>query len=1009
MNGSNSCVICKSPLVLDPIKGAYQCQNAQCKMYGRAVQPCEICKTYSVSGSPAMCLNPTCAVHERPRDICPQCQSSTLLTVSGLQLCVNGRCPSNDNAPACWFCKKTTVSVVQHKSPLFACRNPECSAVMKLIRPCPVCVQHAFDLSQGRCLNSACPTKGARVRECPSCHRKRFFGSSSADKMCANSVCDLFIGDAALAQAAAKSSSASGFSMVAPPNPFGDEPDHPAIIAPTPPPPPKSALPTKPATSPLIHPTPSSPATKPPQRPAKPAAATTTPAVAQLSGSDDGDFGIDQTIALDADAMRQVQNLLKGGSSATPPAKPAAAKTPLPSAPSAATNGGEDEEFTSTLPMFRTPDFAAPREDAIGPANAPGATALSRPDLPKPVAPTLAVKRPLPPVESDDPAMTAKIDPGAAWNDAGWKPADVPSIGPSSSSEPERIESISKQIDDAEQGDTGDELGVVETSTVGGPVFAPPADPTSARAVPDLGTGPVLGGIESNTTTNIPAVDASHDDMELSEDEPAEINFQTAFEHLRRQFIQPKGQKPSPLYLVIGLAGVGKTCFLTMLGQVLLGGRFFSPREEIKPQMVKIDARYREYIRDLVYDFSSFRFDEYIANGLWPPADIPGQTSEFLITELLNADGDIARLATLEISGEIYQEFLPKVAEIYQDPATIDRLDANHRIIWELMQNAEGIVVLLEGSVDINTRTQMYGQFFQALYQWKSAQVRRTLRTWYEEFSELDEKDYPLILRTIIGGFRKKKRVSFEEFSAEVRRKSSQAVETLEEQGINELFIRHFRLFEELRILYGRVDPDNVPLQRLTNILESDPNYKDPNNQLQAFKAFLRGFLTKFTSDKHFLEQVYQKQNLGEEDLGEDDLRVFQRYVCWQYGLDESELQSFDLSQAISRADDEGSRPFDKLKYLAITFTKTDKDFAIYPASNFPKVVNVDWANPLPRLGNYLTLCNGYLKYYNASVAGYSARKDAGFLLGRRGTLTPINIAEPILDMLTFQGHPPLF
>ncbi|MBZ0287548.1 MAG: hypothetical protein K8I30_08030, partial [Anaerolineae bacterium] len=346
---------------------------------------------------------------------------------------------------------------------------------------------------------------------------------------------------------------------------------------------------------------------------------------------------------------------------------------------------------------------------------------------------------------------------------------------------------------------------------------------------------------------------------------------------------------------------------------------------------------------------------------------------------------------------------------IFQDPSTIDRLDPNHRIIWELMQHAEGIVVLLEGSVDINTRTQMYGQFFQALYQWKSAQVRRTLRAWYQEFLELDEKDYPLILRTIIGGFRKKKRVSYDDFSAEVRRKAQQVVETLEEQGINELFIRHFRTFEELRILYGLVDPDNVPLKRLTNILESDPNYKDPNNQLQAFTAFLRGFLAKFTGDRHFLEQVYQKQNLGDDEIVEDDWKVFQRYVCWHYSLDESELQSFDLSQARDRGDEETERPFDKLKYLAITFTKTDKDFAIYPASNFPKVVNVDWANPLPRLGNYLTLCNGYLKYYNASVSGYSTRKDAGFLISRRGTLTPINIAEPILDMLTFTGHPPLF
>ncbi len=34
-------------------------------------------------------------------------------------------------------------------------------------------------------------------------------------------------------------------------------------------------------------------------------------------------------------------------------------------------------------------------------------------------------------------------------------------------------------------------------------------------------------------------------------------------------------------------------------------------------------------------------------------------------------------------------------------------------------------------------------------------------------------------------------------------------------------------------------------------------------------------------------------------------------------------------------------------------------------------------------------------------------QKDGTFHIGRRGTLTPINIAEPLLDMLAYQGRPP--
>jgi hypothetical protein len=233
-------------------------------------------------------------------------------------------------------------------------------------------------------------------------------------------------------------------------------------------------------------------------------------------------------------------------------------------------------------------------------------------------------------------------------------------------------------------------------------------------------------------------------------------------------------------------------------------------------------------------------------------------------------------------------------------------------------------------------------------------------------------------------------------------------MQTLDDRGINALFVEHFQVFEELRLFYQLYDPQNKPMERLSRILESDPNLQDANNQLQAFASFLRGFLNQFIKDRTFLQSVYEKQTSDAYDV-EDYWKIFQRYICWHYGLDEEELQLYDLTPSVDRREHEQTlTPFHKLKYLSIVFTKTDKDFSIYPASNFPKVVNVDWAAPLPRLGNYLTLCNGYLKYYNSSISGYSIRKDAGFQLGQRGTLTPINIAEPILDMLTFSGQPPL-
>jgi hypothetical protein len=52
---------------------------------------------------------------------------------------------------------------------------------------------------------------------------------------------------------------------------------------------------------------------------------------------------------------------------------------------------------------------------------------------------------------------------------------------------------------------------------------------------------------------------------------------------------------------------------------------------------------------------------------------------------------------------------------------------------------------------------------------------------------------------------------------------------------------------------------------------------------------------------------------------------------------------------------------------------------------------------------DYLHLLGGKVSFYNASTSGYSILRDTLYVPGPENTLTPINIIEPIFDMLGIQ------
>lgn len=868
----HTCYECNEKLSLNATLGQYECTNPRCSACG-AVARCEVCQELSIGSTPRRCLNPTCPAHNTRRDGCGSCGRETQIVLSKVLVCLNESCARNASLPACSFCGWDSLSRADYKTLLVTCRRRDCRAGLKLIRNCPVCGKLTFDLHQARCLDKDCLTVGVRVSHCPSCSKKRYFGSKPGEKKCANPDCELFIGIAnGVAPARMQTSSDRLRGSTALPAASAVRPDT------------RSRDQRGLAPSVIIEPGDGGPGTQIDQ--------PLVDKLAQASASMRGDTG--QVVM--RDGVASPAELMTIGDR----------------------DGWEDERDRDTQVRVREGSGVHER--------------------------------------------------GAAISTRG--------VGRQSSGEITRTSIIASR----------DELQATQDR--------------NGEALPDLD--------DDSTTGNVAIAD------DLIELEAGEVDFPAAFRYLQRTVLKPDGTKRSPLYLVVGLSGVGKTCYLTLLGQVLQGRSFYTPRPDIAPQMVQIESRYRPFLRDLVFNYSNPRWQEYISQGNWPPPDIPDQSHHFLVTELLKEGGDLAKLVTLEISGEVYQSLLYEIPRIYQDPAHVDELGETQRIIWDMMQMAEGMTILLDitmglGLHDERDSSRVYFDLFQALAQWKEAVVRRILHDQYARFLKRDKSKDPLAIQFIINQMQQTAApVSFEQFATEMSEKAKPCLQTLKDYGVLAVFQRHLRAFNELRTFYVTVRPEDRAMTRLMELLGQIDTLKNPSQALGAFQVFVSTFFEQF-SDNDFLAKAYERLTAEVSAPTLDQWQIFLRYISWYYNLDEEgALQLLDDKNLATGGDKNGKRPFRDLRQLAIVFTKTDKHHAVYPASNFPRVVAPEWTRILGRLSNYLTLSNGYLKYYNASVTGYSVRKDANFQIGRRGTLTPINIAEPILDMLTFRGQPPL-
>ena len=112
----------------------------------------------------------------------------------------------------------------------------------------------------------------------------------------------------------------------------------------------------------------------------------------------------------------------------------------------------------------------------------------------------------------------------------------------------------------------------------------------------------------------------------------------------------------------------------------------------------------------------------------------------------------------------------------------------------------------------------------------------------------------------------------------------------------------------------------------------------------------------------------------------------------------------FDLDPALplvaEGAAKGGEPPFYGLRHIAVVVTKSDMHPTISPPDSYPDQRLPKCKPVISALDGYLRLCGGGVRFYNASSTGYSILKDTLYYPGRENTLTPINVAEPIFEML---------
>jgi hypothetical protein len=496
---------------------------------------------------------------------------------------------------------------------------------------------------------------------------------------------------------------------------------------------------------------------------------------------------------------------------------------------------------------------------------------------------------------------------------------------------------------------------------------------------------------------------------------PAAI--EEAYDLLRSTLLQGEGKR-SPLYLIIGLPGSGKTVYLTLMGAMLgfRSPRFSFPYEGVEPNWVKVEklvARHRAStdprrlerisarIRDLVFDFGQERYESFLAAGQWPPAtaheeeeDDARPATYFLVSEILRNMKTAADVVTLETSGEHYQEVLRNFQKYAQgaQPA-----NATQRVLVDMMNAADGFIVLVDP--DNRDNDTIFKNFFMVL---KDGLRPRALNAFYNELRQsvggppggahAAEKagDVRRLIQLIREDEQRRQRLETQ-FADERRALADRLAEIDRklEAGRHEILVgEDGKWLNGMEQALAKLEPDLVRSAKEKLLPEGAE--VSASQLKERILLYSRGLIRVCTDRLDRIVRGKLEPARPAQDRSAT-LEIKKRYDLsdsFKIEVDESSFQEREVTH------------FKNLKFLSMVITKSDKYPIIHPPDQYAKRKLPGCEIHLRDIQDYLKLCGGQARYYNASATGYTLLSGGAHLPGPAHTHTPINILEPLFDLL---------
>jgi hypothetical protein len=432
----------------------------------------------------------------------------------------------------------------------------------------------------------------------------------------------------------------------------------------------------------------------------------------------------------------------------------------------------------------------------------------------------------------------------------------------------------------------------------------------------------------------------------------------------------------APLVPVIGLPGSGKTSFLTTLGHILAEqrSRYHFPYEGeflVEPlslaelvRSVGGEAAHAEVLRpwilDFGWDFARRRFDAFFRHASWPPRTPPSQGARFLVAQVRKDGAPYARLVSVDVAGE---DLLP----IFRAGSEPDPLAAFRAIVEgdatptgvaaDSLDRATGIVLLIDSTRPTEKRAEAHKAFFELM----ARALRTRAQTELRALALTLEDEERTGDRTTLAGC------------------------------VHRLRRSHKRFGEELCI---EVEAD------LLGALAAALEPPGVEHRSEAGRSGLRRFLRDLAAVP---DEVVLLKALGsrlaqglarpEEGRRAPELAVFDG---WSRAAARLRGVPLEVARRIATAETVPGAPelFRSLRGLSIVETKADVG---RPLSPFQLL---DCGPRLEEIRAALRLTGGDLRTYETSVVGYATLRGARYAPGPYATQTPINVLEPVFDLL---------